>query len=55
MTYLYHCSYCDKTIEVEKSMSETSCREYCECGREMGKIYKIASIKTSDGVKQWYP
>ena len=52
MTYAYHCPHCDKTIEVEKSMSEASSREYCECGEEMAKVYSLASIKTGDGVKQ---
>lgn len=33
-------------------MKEDSMREYCECGKEMGKVYKLSSIKTGDGVKQ---
>lgn len=51
MIYVYHCQHCDKTIEVEKSISDASRREYCECGEEMGKVYKVASIKTGDGIK----
>jgi len=51
MTYVYHCSHCDKTIEVEKSMSDASRKEYCECGAVMEKVYSLASIKTGDGVK----
>jgi putative FmdB family regulatory protein len=51
MTYVYHCSHCDKTIEVEKSISEASSIEYCKCGDEMAKVYSLASIKTNDGVK----
>ena len=51
MTYVYHCSHCDKDVEIEKSMSDASRREFCECGEEMAKVYSLASIKTGDGVK----
>ena len=51
MIYVYHCQYCDKDVEIEKSMSEASLREFCECGKEMRKVYSLASIKTNDGVK----
>ena len=51
MIYVYHCSHCDKDVEIEKSMSDASRIEYCECGEEMGKVYSLASIKTGDGVK----
>lgn len=51
MIYVYHCSHCDKDVEIEKSMSESSRREHCECGEEMEKVYSLASIKTGDGVK----
>ena len=52
MTYVYHCSHCYKTVEVKKEMKDALKREYCECGKEMGKVYKLSSIKTGDGVKQ---
>ena len=51
MTYLYHCPHCDKDVEIEKSINEASLREFCECGKEVGRVYKVASIKTGDGVK----
>ena len=35
MTYVYHCPHCDKDIEIEKSISEASRREFCGCGDEM--------------------
>lgn len=51
MIYIYYCYKCDKTVEVEKSMNDASRKEYCECGQEVGRVYKVASIKTNDGVK----
>lgn len=51
MIYVYHCPKCDKYVEIEKSMSEASRIEFCECGEEMWKVYSLASIKTGDGVK----
>lgn len=53
MTYVYHCPHCDKEVEIEKSISEASRIEFCECGEEMAKVYSLESIKTGDGVKQW--
>ena len=51
MTYVYHCPHCDKEVDIEKSMSEASRKEYFECGAVMAKVYSLASIKTCDGVK----
>jgi len=52
MNYTYHCSRCDATVEIIKPTSDASRHEYCKCGREMGKVYNVPSIKTGDGVKK---
>lgn len=51
MTYVYHCPHCDKDVEIEKSISEASRKEHCECGEVMAKVYSVGGIKTGDGVK----
>lgn len=51
MIYRYHCACCNVTVDIIKPMSEASRHEYCKCGREMGKVYNVPSIKTKDGFK----
>lgn len=53
MTYVYKCEHCGKEITINKPMSESDRKEFCEiCENELKRIYTAGSILTGDGFKR---
>jgi len=57
MKYLYkcknkNCKNYNKVIEIEKPISKSSNKEYCElCNSELQKVFIATPIKTNDNFK----
>ncbi len=53
MTYEYRCDKCNSNLVIDKSMSDSSRKEFCkECKNKLTRIFSIPSISTSDGFKK---
>jgi len=53
MRYLYECKKCNKTITINKPMSESSKEEHCDtCDSVIERIFVAPSIGTNDGFKK---
>jgi putative FmdB family regulatory protein len=48
MIYTYECEHCKTKVDITKSMKDATRKEFCNCGREMRRVFNPLGVTWAD-------